>query len=100
MKNEFYVFSIVADVADTSNFIYDHPLYPKINQEKLSIELESFQHNSLELIDLSSAHEDILEMGIGIDITNFYTSYTVIGYAGDINFKDFYVMAGYVQDMD
>jgi hypothetical protein len=97
---DFYVFSIVALDASVSSFIYDHPYLPTDIEEKDII--ENFN-------DFKYSHEAVFNIPKTPGITTweimkyhtwFYGRYRVIAYAGDKNYKDYYLTHADVQEMD
>jgi len=97
---DFYTFSIRADNPTLDNFIYDNPYIPNLERKDVEDAFNDYryQYNLLLNVDSYSAAPIGYEI-LGLD-TWFYTSYTVIVYAGDRNFKDYLLTAKDVQQPD
>jgi hypothetical protein len=97
---DFYVFSIAALDASLETFIYDHPwLAGEIKEKDL---IENFNN-------FKFSHECIFNTPLDGGITSFeilkyhtwfYGRYRLIAYAGDKNYKDYYLTHADVQEMD
>ncbi len=96
----FYAFSIVPDTASTTNFIYKNSLRKNIDSTDVSDRLNEFRFRYGTVDNINS------DAGINFSyyITNrntwFYSSYTVVAYACDENFKDFLITSPNVQEVD
>ena len=97
---DFYAFSIVPDSASIENFIFDNPFLPNLEVEDVEEDLIDFQFQFDVVINANSAPGTIHTYEVhGLD-TWFYSSYIVIVYAGDKNFKDYLLTASNVQQPD
>lgn len=98
--SDFYVFSYKPDSTSADNFIYDNPYFPDIEPEDVEEGMNAWavQYNMMD--NLNSYRTDPFEFEIrGLDVW-FYTSYRVIGYAGDENFKNYFITAPNVMEFD
>ena len=97
---DFYAFSIVPDSASIENFIFDNPFLPNLEVEDVEEDLIDFQFQFDVVINANSTPGTIHTYEVhGLD-TWFYSSYKVIVYAGDQNFKDYLLTASNVQQPD
>ena len=97
---DFYAFSIISDSASVENFIYDNPFVPNLEVEDVEEDLIDFQFQFDVVINANSTPGTIHTYEVhGLD-TWFYSSYKVIVYAGDKNFKDYLLTASNVQQPD
>jgi len=97
---DFYAFSIRADNPTLENFIYDNPYIPNLERKDVEDSFNEYRYQYNLLLNVDSYSSVPLEYEIlGLD-TWFYTSYTVIVYAGDRNFKDYLLTAKDVQQPD
>jgi len=97
---DFYAFSIIPDSASVDNFIYDNPFFPNLEQQDVQDDLNSFRFQFDLLINVDSTPGSTRDYEIlGLD-TWFYSTYKVIVYAGDKNFKDYVLTASNVQQFD
>ncbi|UCH66695.1 MAG: DUF4249 family protein [Ignavibacterium sp.] len=97
---DFYAFSIIPDSASVDNFIYDNPYFPNLERQDVEDDLNSFRFQFDLVINVESSPGSIREYEIlGLD-TWFYSTYQVIVYAGDKNFKDYVLTASNVQQFD
>jgi hypothetical protein len=97
---DFYAFSIIPDSASVDNFIYDNPFFPSLEPKDVEDDLNSFRFQFDLLINVDSSPGSIRDYEIlGLD-TWFYSTYKVIVYAGDKNFKDYVLTASNVQQFD
>ena len=96
----FYAFSIVPDTAATTNFIYNNTLRKNIDTTDVSDRLNEyrFRYGTVDNINSNAG------INFSYYITNrntwFYSSYTVVAYACDENFKDFLLTSPNVQEVD
>jgi hypothetical protein len=97
---DFYAFSIIPDTANVENFIYDNPYFPNIEQEDVEENLDDFRFQFDVVINANSTPGTIHTYEVHELDTWFYTSYKVIVYAGDNNFKDYVLTASNVQQPD
>jgi hypothetical protein len=97
---DFYAFSIIPDSASVDNFIYDNPYFPNLEQQDVQDDLNNFRFQFDLLINVDSSPGSVRDYEIlGLD-TWFYSTYQVIVYAGDKNFKDYVLTASSVQQFD
>ncbi|OGU55340.1 MAG: hypothetical protein A2V66_03955 [Ignavibacteria bacterium RBG_13_36_8] len=96
----FYVFSIIADSASYDNFITNNPLLPNYPEDEFNLNYNSFRFQWNMLLNINSYSQDPIEFQIRDFDTWFYSSYKVIVYAGDENFKDYFLTAKRVQQFD
>jgi hypothetical protein len=97
---DFYVFSIIPESASIENFIYDNPFLPNLEISDVEENLDDFRFQFDVVINANSAPGTIHTYEVhGLD-TWFYSSYKVIVYAGDKNFKDYVLTASNVQQFD
>ena len=97
---DFYAFSINPDSASVNNFIYDNPYFPNLDPNDVQDDLNSFRFQFDLLVNVDStpgSTRDYLLTGLD---TWFYSTYQVIVYAGDKNFKDYVLTASNVQQFD
>ncbi len=93
---QIYVVAQYALTADTSNFIYDNP-YFNLSRTEILKNLSSFQYQTWEFENLKGSIGRLPLQWWGI---NFYSEYRVNVYAGDKNYKDFFLTYESVQDID
>ena len=98
--DESYSFSVVALNPDTLNYIQNHPFQGERDGKEILDELNELAHNLDLFIDFSNVSENLISLSIGMENTNFYTSYRVVGYASDKNYKDFVLTGLNVQTTD
>jgi hypothetical protein len=97
---DFYAFSIIPDSASVENFIYDNPYIPNLEVEDVDEDLDNFRFQFDVVINANSTPGTIHTYEVhGLD-TWFYSSYKVIVYAGDNNFKDYVLTVSNVQQPD
>jgi len=97
---DFYAFSIVPDSASVENFIYDNPYVPNIEVEDVEEDLIDYKFQFNAVINANSTPGTIHTFEVNGLNTWFYSSYKVIVYAGDKNFKDYLLTASNVQQPD
>ena len=97
---DFYAFSIIPDSASVENFIFDNPYLPNLEVEEVEEDLNDYKFQFDVVINANSTPGTIHTYEVhGLD-TWFYSSYKVIVYAGDKNFKDYLLTASNVQQPD
>ena len=96
----FYAFSIVPDTATTSNFIYDNALRKNIDSSEVSDRLNEYRFRYGTVDNINSNAGITYSYSITNRNTWFYSSYTVVAYACDNNFKDFLLTSPNVQEVD
>ena len=96
----FYAFSIVPDTATTANFIYNNVFRNNLDSAKVAKNLNNFKFNGAIESGINSYSATAFALPIRSDETWFYGKYTVVGYAGDSNFKDYVLTAPSVQEPD
>jgi len=96
----FYAFSIIADSADFDHYIYENPYLPNVTQEELEENFNRVIYQSSLLLNVNSYSTEPIEFLVQTFDTWFYSSYKTIVYAGDDNFKDYFLTAGRVQEFD
>lgn len=96
----FYAFSIVPDSAGTGNFIYNNLFRQNIDSADVAKNLNNLKFQGTLEDGLDSHYAGIFSLHIRSSQTWFYGKYTVIGYAGDSNFKDYVLTAPSVQEAD
>jgi len=96
----FYQFSIVPDTASTNNFIYNNVLRSSLDSSKVIDNFNNYKFREGTLDNLNSYLDIVYSFLIDVRDTWFYSSYTIIAYAGDKNFKDYFSTAPSVQESD
>lgn len=96
----FYAFSIRADSADFDHYIYENPYLPNVTQEELEENFNRVIYQSSLLLNVNSYSAEPIEFLVQTFDTWFYSSYKAIVYAGDDNFKDYFLTAGRTQQFD
>ncbi len=96
----FYAFSIRADSAGLSNFIYDNEFNSNMKSDQLEKDLNNFRLRSAFIQNLKPDTLNAVYQPIRTFNTWFYSDYTVIMYAGDQNFKNFVLTAPSVKEFD
>ena len=97
---DFYAFSIVPDTATTANFIYNNVFRNKLDSADVAKNLNDYEFNGAIEEGINSNAGTAFALPIRSDETWFYGKYTVVGYAGDSNFKDYVLTAPSVQEPD
>ena len=96
----FYAFSIRAEDATQSNFIFDNPFFPNIDSTDLADKFNQYKFQYNLLLNVNGTVQDTITYDVlGLD-TWFYGNYKVIVYAGDTNMKDYIITASNVQSFD
>lgn len=97
---DFYAFSVVPDSASLQNFIYENPLFPDLEPDDVKDEFNRYSHQAKYITNIDI--NNIQEFSFILENYDswFYGPYHVIGYAGDINFRDFVFTSGQVQEFD
>jgi hypothetical protein len=99
-ETEFYAFSFIALEASTSAFIYNHPFVPKEIEEKdVEEHLDDFKYG-MDTIFNTPESTGTTTLIVENYHTFFYGWYRVIAYAGDANYKDFFLTHSSVMEMD
>lgn len=99
-SNDFYAMSVMPDSANLDNFIYDNPFEPGISRDDLEKYFNNFRFQAVYLSNVNvNSPTPITHTLKGFD-TWFYSSYKLIMYSGDKNFKDFFVTAKRVEEFD
>lgn len=96
----FYAFSIVPDSANTGNFIYDNLYRQNLDSADVAKRLNDLKFQGLVEQGIDPTYTGLLTLHIRSSETWFYGKYTVVGYAGDSNFKDYVLTAPSVQEAD
>lgn len=99
-SSDFYALSIIPDSASLSNFIYDNKFQPDIKIEDLIESFNNFRFQYAYLLNVSTNSADTISNKIQGYDTWFYSSYRVIIYAGDKNFRDYVITAKRVREFD
>jgi hypothetical protein len=98
-ETDFYAFSIVSLDAAESNFIYTHPFGGDIKEEDVEEYFNEFRYS----------HDTMFNTPLIADQTSleiewihiwFYGNYRIVAYAGDENFKNYYLTHAQVQEID
>jgi hypothetical protein len=97
---DFYVFSIVPDTASTANFIYNNVLRKNIDSSDVVSNFNDFKFRDGILDNINSNAGIDYSFTLQLQDTWFYSSYTIIAYAGDTNFKDYFLTAPNVEEFD
>jgi len=97
---DYYVFSIVPDTASLNNFIYNNVFRSNLDSSKITTNFNEYKFRSGALPNIDSYSGNTYSFNIGLRDTWFYSTYTVIAYAGDANFKDYFITAPSVQEFD
>lgn len=96
----FYAFSILPDTATFENFAYDNTFLPNIKPKDLEESFNSFRYQASFLLNVQPSVVDTTVQQIKEFDTWFYSSYRVIVYAGDVNFKNFVLTSKNVKEFD
>jgi hypothetical protein len=97
---DFYVFSIVPDTASTSNFIYNNVLRSNIDSSDVVNNFNEYKFRDGILDNINSYAGIDFSFTLQAQDIWFYSSYTIIAYAGDTNFKDYFMTAPSVEEFD
>jgi hypothetical protein len=97
-QNKFYAISIVSMNAAIDKFIFDNP-YNDVDTNDVKDDLVDYQYQDVWISNLKT---DALSQSHIIEWVNtwFYGQYRTIMYAGDSNFKDYYITMNQLQEMD
>ena len=95
-----YAFSIRPDSASVNNFIYDNEFQADIKPEDVQKNLNEYRFQLSFIMNLLPSAVDTVSHPIQDFDTWFYSSYKVIVYAGDQNFRDFILTAPNVKEFD
>jgi hypothetical protein len=93
----FYAFGVVAVDANINNFIYSNP-YFKIDTSEVIKDFLQYKYESSYVNQINSGAKQSKEIE-WMD-TWFYGNYRTIVYAGDQNFKDYFITINQLQEMD
>ena len=96
----FYAFSTVPDTASTENFIYKNSYRSKLDSSDVANDLNGFVLRYGTVDNINSYAGTTYSFTISSRSTWFYSSYTVVAYACDQNFKDYIITAPDVQEVD
>ena len=97
----FYSFSIVPDTASPNNFIYNNGnTRRKLSSTDVANNLNQYKFRSGNVNNIDSYSNLVRSYSIKSRDTWFYSSYTVIAYACDNNFKYYLQTAPSVQEVD
>ena len=97
---DFYAFSIRAENATLDNFIYDNPFIPDLERKDVEEDFNDYLFQRNAIINVNSEQGNVINYEINELDTWFYTNYKVIVYAGDKNFKDYFLTVDNVQQPD
>jgi hypothetical protein len=97
---EFYALSIVSDTANPNNFIYNNVLRNNIDSTDVEKDLNDLRFRRQILDNIDSYSGNTYSLIINVRDTWFYSTYTLTAYAGDTNFKDYFITAPSVQEFD
>lgn len=97
---DFYALSIMADSAKVDNFIYENTFLKTQSREDVEKSFNNYKFQSKFFANLQSEVSKPYLFSIEDYDYWFYSPYTVIGYAGDVNFRSFALSAGQVQEFD
>jgi hypothetical protein len=100
LGTDFYVFSIVPDTASTSNFIYNNVLRKNIDSSEVADNFNDYKFRHEFLDNINSGAGLDFSLTLQLQDTWFYSTYTIIAYAGDTNFKDYFLTAPNVEEFD
>lgn len=95
---EFYAIGTVATEASLDKFIFTNP-YSKVDTNDVIKDLEYYKYENSWIQNVKS---DIPMQSKNIEWMNtwFYGTYRTIMYAGDQNFKDYFITINQIQEMD
>ncbi len=96
----FYAFSIRPDSASVANFIFDNEFRKDIKPEDVEKDLNNYRFQLGFIMNLLPSATDTTLQPIQSFDTWFYSTYKVIVYAGDENFKNFVLTAPNVKEFD
>lgn len=96
----FYAFSIIPDTATFENFAFENKYLPNIEQKDLEESFNNFRYQASYILNVQSSTKDTLLHQIKEFNSWFYSSYRVIVYAGDENFKNFVLTSKNVKEFD
>lgn len=97
---EFYVFSIVPDSTSLNNFIYNNAFRNNLDSVKVLNNFNDYKFRYETLNNINSYSSNTYPFTLNIRDMWFYSNYSVIVYAGDVNFKDYLMTAPSVQEFD
>jgi hypothetical protein len=93
---EIIVVSVTAEQPGAGNFIFDNP-YLKIDSSDVANDITRYSYQCYSLDNYNPAAEE-LNFNIDWTLIWFYGKYRVIIYAGDKNFKDFFLTQKDIQE--
>lgn len=96
----FYAFSVRPDSASVYNFIYNNDFRSDIQPIDVQKDLNQYQFQMSFSENLHPSTTDTLSHPVKDFDTWFYSTYKIIVYAGDSNFKNFVLTAPSVKEMD
>jgi hypothetical protein len=96
----FYAFSVRPDSASLSNFIFNNNYDSQAKPADIQKNLNEYQYQMSFTENLLPSEKDTIVHPVNDYDTWFYSSYKVIIYAGDQNFKDFVLTAPNVKEFD
>jgi len=96
----FYAFSIVSDTTSTDNFIYNNDYASGLDSSEVVKDLNSYRFSFDMLSDLDPNSTSSHSYSVKSYSTWFYSSYTMVVYAGDKNLKDYLITAPFVHEGD
>lgn len=99
-STDFYAFSVVPDSASVESFIYENTLFPDLKPDDVKDEFNRYSHQVKYIANIDVAKLPAFSFILEDYDSWFYGPYHIIGYAGDINFRDFAFSAGNVQEFD
>lgn len=96
----FYLFSYKPDSASFDNYINNNPFLPNLEPDYFEENYFRFLFQFNVLLNINSYSTEPIQLEIMEYDTWFYANYRVIAYAGDDNFKDYFLTASRVQQFD
>ncbi len=97
---EFYGFSIIPLDATLDNFIYDNKIFPNIKREDVEKNFNQFKFQAQFKMGLKGDFEGKYSYEVMDYDAWFYSRYRAIVYAGDENYRDFWVSNSQIKEMD
>jgi hypothetical protein len=95
-----YIFSIIADSANLKSFIFDNPYMPNLDSSDVKKGLNQFRFQSNMISDINSFSDNTYKYQFQGWDTWFYSPYTVTVYAGDNNFRNYFLTAQETKEFD
>lgn len=96
----FYAFSIRPETVSLNNFIYENHYVPNLKREDIEEQLSAFAYQFGMILHVLPSATDTLEHKVRGLNTWFYGNYTAIIYAGDDNFRNYFLTTKNVQELD